>query len=121
MVMTRRIWVGAATTALACALLVGTATAGRARSKAKRARSAAAKTEPARPKLAAPVSPVEVDAPLGARVHAAWVFYRSLAEWQLRSQLSPASYGQARRALSLAVGLASASPASAVAAALHLG
>jgi len=107
----KRIWIGAATTALACALVVGTAMAERSRS-SKRAR--AAEKQRAKKKKAK----AESDAPLPADLADAWTLYESLADWQLRSELSPASYGVARRALSLVAGLASARPGAAVAAAL---
>jgi murein DD-endopeptidase MepM/ murein hydrolase activator NlpD len=108
MVLTRRFWVGVSTTALACALFVGTAAGERTRS--RRARSTPVKL--------APAAPAEVDGPLGARLHAVWVFYQALADWQLRSELTPSSYAVARRALSVALGMATASPGAAVAAAL---
>ncbi len=113
MKLPRRIWVGAATTALACALLVGNAMAERARTRHSRAR--AAKAAATAPQVA---SPPESDGPLGARVHSALIFYRALAEWQLRTELDPSTYDMARRALSVAVGLATASPAAALAGAL---
>jgi murein DD-endopeptidase MepM/ murein hydrolase activator NlpD len=108
--LTRRFWVVLSTTALACALLIGSAAAGKSRRVSKRARPVAAKPVPA--------APVQVEGPLGARVHAAWVFYQALADWQLRSQLDPSSYAVARRALSVAIRMVSASPSDAIAAAL---
>src|SRR5262245_52403750 len=129
MVLSRRIWVGAATTALACALLVGSAVAERTHSeRANAADRPAHKTrgrsgrraKPARavkpPPPAAPVE--EADAPLFARLHSAWAFYRALADWQLRGQMDPSSYEVARRTLAVGVALASARPGAAIAAAL---
>ena len=115
MKLTRRIWVGLATTTLACALVAGSAMAERARgkralsAKAKKARAAAARAKRKRP---------PPDAPLGERLHSGWVLYEALAEWQLRGELEPSSYAVARRALSLTAALASARPGAALSAAL---
>lgn len=106
--LTRRFWVVLTTTALACALVIGSAAAGKSR-RVKRARPVATKPVPAAPAQ---------EGPLGARVQAAWVFYQALADWQLRSQLDPSAYAVARRALSVAVGMVSASPSAAITAAL---
>ncbi|HTE52143.1 MAG TPA: M23 family metallopeptidase [Kofleriaceae bacterium] len=103
---TRRIWVGAVTTVLACAVLIGTATAERHRKRG------------AHPAAAKPAAPVSDGAPLGERVREMWVFYRALADWQLRSGMSAASYDVARRALAVTGALASANPGAAITAAL---
>jgi len=124
-----RIGVGVVIATLLCSLLVGTATGERARSRhAKRGR-VAAKARVVQERSAAQDSPGpggrdpaappnDASASLGARLHAAWVFYQALANWQLRAELSPASYALARRGLSLALGLAGASPTAAIAGAL---
>lgn len=101
---TRRIWVGAIATVLACAALLGTATAERSR---RRGKEAAVK----------PAAPVVSGAPLGERIRTVVVFYGALADWQLRSQLSPSSYDVARRALAVTGALASADPSGALSAA----
>jgi murein DD-endopeptidase MepM/ murein hydrolase activator NlpD len=67
---------------------------------------------------AKPAAPVVGRAPLGERVRAVVVFYGALADWQLRSQLSPSSYDVARRALAVTGALASADPGGALSAAL---
>jgi murein DD-endopeptidase MepM/ murein hydrolase activator NlpD len=114
----QRIRVGVATTTLACAMLAGTAMAERSKHSRSahhhhhRSRSAGA------PQRATSPERLGSDAPLGARVHAALVFYRALADWQLRSELDPSTYDVMRRALSVAVGLATARPGAALAAAL---
>lgn len=131
MALTRRIWVGAATTALAFALLVGTASADRARS-SRRARSAdkakvlkhKKKAKAARNKAAkgkrggARATVADSDEPLATRLHAAWILYGALADWQLRAELDPSTFSMGRRALSVALAMMSARPTSVVAAAL---
>jgi murein DD-endopeptidase MepM/ murein hydrolase activator NlpD len=112
--LTRRIWVGVATTTLACALVAGSAMAERARSK----RGHTAKANKARAAKAKARKQAESNTPLGERLHSGWVLYGSLAEWQLRSELDPSSYAVARRALSLAAALSWARPGAALSAAL---
>jgi murein DD-endopeptidase MepM/ murein hydrolase activator NlpD len=118
MVPKRRIWIGLAMSALACALLVGTAAADRAG--ASRRTRAADKSRVAKKHKAkkAKRAPAADEKPLAARLHSAWVLYEALADWQLRGDLDPSTYSLARRSVSVALAFASARPGAAVSAAL---
>jgi murein DD-endopeptidase MepM/ murein hydrolase activator NlpD len=122
MELKRRIWVGAATTALALSIAAGTSDADRSRTRragpAARARAGKQKAAKAKAPGRAVVRNADSDEPLATRLHAAWVLYESLADWQLRSDVDPSTYSGARRALSVALAMVTARPGAAFEAAL---
>jgi murein DD-endopeptidase MepM/ murein hydrolase activator NlpD len=131
-----RNWILAATLVLVCAFMARTAAAdrsgaassvgaaaGKARAKlerkAKKKKGKKSKKERKRSRAEERAKArAEAKTPLAARLHAAWVRYEALADWQLRGDLDPSTFSLARRAVSLTVALAGARPGAAMAAML---